>query len=149
MAGVWIGRPDGTPVPGAFGGELAAPLLFEALGRARAEPVPLPAPPPDTLLVSNAKLPAPLRRFGGSAALAPSLQVTFPPEGARLLAEPRGVPVKLRGGVPPFTLLADGEVLGTRLRGPEILAPLAGPGFTTLSVIDATGQAGRVSIELR
>ena len=29
VAGVWIGRPDGTPVPGAFGGDLAAPVLFE------------------------------------------------------------------------------------------------------------------------
>mgnify|MGYP002031599899 FL=1 len=149
VAGVWIGRPDGTPVPGAFGGELAAPLLFEALGRARAEPVPLPAPPPDTLLVSNAKLPVPLRRFGGSGKGAPSLQVTFPPEGARLSADARGVPLKLRGGVPPFTLLADGAVLATQQRGHEFLVPLRGPGFTTLSVIDATGQAGRVSIELR
>ena len=99
--------------------------------------------------VSNAKLPAPLRRFGASAAQAPALQVTFPPEGARLAADARGVPLKLRGGVPPFTLLADGAVLATQQRGPEFLVPLRGPGFTTLSVIDATGQAGRVSIELR
>jgi penicillin-binding protein 1C len=26
VAGVWIGRADGTPVPGAFGGDLAAPM---------------------------------------------------------------------------------------------------------------------------
>ena len=75
--------------------------------------------------------------------------MTFPPEGARLSADARGVPVKLRGGVPPFTLLADGAVLATQQRGPEFLVPLQGVGFTTLSVIDATGQAGRVSIELR
>ncbi|MGR3379145.1 penicillin-binding protein 1C [Salipiger abyssi] len=149
VAGVWIGRPDGTPVPGAFGGDLAAPLLFEALGRARAEPVPLPAPPPDTLLVGNAALPPHLQRFGDVGAKRPGLRLTFPPEGARLAADPRGVPVKLRGGVPPYTLLADGEVVATRLRGEALLAPVSGPGFTTLSVIDAAGQAGRVSIELR
>ncbi|MHA7869185.1 MAG: penicillin-binding protein 1C [Salipiger thiooxidans] len=149
VAGVWIGRPDGTPVPGAFGGEIAAPLLFEALGRARATPEPLPAPPPDTLLVSNAMLPAPLQRFGRDSASEPSLTVTFPPDGAALIAGGEGVPVKLRGGVPPFTLLADGEVVATRLRGGELVAPVRGPGFTTLSVIDATGQSGRVSIELR
>ena len=33
VIGVWMGRPDGTPVPGAFGGETAAPLLFEAFAR--------------------------------------------------------------------------------------------------------------------
>lgn len=27
--GVWVGRPDGTPLPGYFGGQAAAPLLFD------------------------------------------------------------------------------------------------------------------------
>ena len=36
VAGVWIGRPDGTPVPGAFGAEVAAPVLFEVFQRDRA-----------------------------------------------------------------------------------------------------------------
>ncbi len=148
VAGVWIGRPDGTPVPGAFGGDLAAPLLFEALGRAEARPVPLPAPPPETLLVSRAQLPESLQSFGPRAEV-PALQLTFPPEGARLAISPSGIPVKLRGGVPPYTLLADGDVVATGLHRPEFLAPLSGPGFTTLSVIDAVGASGRVSIELR
>ena len=30
---IWMGRPDGTPVPGAFGADLAAPVLFEAFTR--------------------------------------------------------------------------------------------------------------------
>ena len=148
MAGVWIGRPDGTPVPGAFGGDLAAPLLFQVLGRARGRDMPLPPPPPETLLLGQAELPAPLQRFGPRERT-PGLQVTFPPDGARLARDPEGVPVKLRGGVPPYTLLADGAVLATGLRRPEFVAPVPGPGFTTLSVIDAAGQAGRVSIELR
>jgi len=29
--GVWVGRPDGTPVPGHYGSETASPLLFEIL----------------------------------------------------------------------------------------------------------------------
>ena len=148
VAGVWIGRPDGTPVPGAFGGDLAAPLLFEALGRAEARFEPLAPPPPDTLLVSRAQLPDPLQRFGPSDRL-PDLQLTFPPEGARLVASEAGVPIKLRGGLPPYTLMADGAVLATGLRRPEFLAPVVGPGFTTLSVIDAKGASGRVSIELQ
>nr|WP_249200306.1 penicillin-binding protein 1C [Thetidibacter halocola] len=148
VAGVWIGRPDGTPVPGAFGGDLAAPLLFQALGRARGRDVPLAPPPPETLLTGHAQLPAHLQRFG-AAAQTEGLRVTFPPDGAALIADAAGVPVKLRGGVPPFTLLADGRVLATGLRDRAFLAPLPGPGFATLSVIDASGQSGRVSVELR
>ncbi|WHZ35068.1 penicillin-binding protein 1C [Sagittula sp. MA-2] len=148
VAGVWIGRPDGTPVPGAFGADLAAPVLFEALGRASARPVPLPAPPPETLMISNAQLPANLQRFGPRAETT-ALQVTFPPDGATLAVSPSGVPLKLRGGTPPYTVLADGAVLATGLRRPELLAPISGPGFTTLSVIDARGQSGRTTIELR
>ncbi len=147
VAGVWIGRPDGTPVPGAFGAALAAPLLFEALGLARQGEAPLPPPPPQTLLVEHAKLPANLRRFG-KAADRPALDLVFPPDGARLEAS-GGVPLKLRGGAAPFTLMADGAVLATGLRGPGLLAPVSGPGFTTLTVIDATGAAARVSLELQ
>lgn len=148
VAGVWIGRPDGTPVPGAFGAGLAAPVLFEALHRASPRPAPLGPPPPETLITTNAKLPANLQRFGPRAD-AVALQVTFPPNGATLQANEMGVPVKLRGGTPPFTILANGAVLATGLRRPQILAPLSGPGFTTISVIDSLGQSGRTTIELR
>ena len=147
VAGVWIGRADGTPVPGAFGGDLAAPALFRALERARSGPAPLPAPPPETLMVDNAHLPRALQRFGPQAD-DPGLDLTFPPEGARLEAS-GAVPVKLRGGTPPYTLLVDGAVAETGRHVPEFLAPVAGPGFTTLSVIDAAGRSGRVRIELR
>ncbi|WP_425097827.1 penicillin-binding protein 1C [Tropicibacter sp. S64] len=147
VAGVWIGRPDGTPVPGAFGGDLAAPMLFEVLGRATTRPAPLPPPPPETLLVSRAQLPAPLQRFGPRET-APTLQLTFPPDGAKL-ASGGPVPIKLRGGTPPFTLLANGAVVGTDLRGAAFFAPDLGAGFTTLSVIDAAGQAGRVTVEMQ
>ncbi len=148
VAGVWIGRPDGTPVPGAFGGSDAAPILFQVLARARVTPVPLPPPPPETLLVSRAQLPITLQRFGPrEKALA--LQVTFPPDGARLAFEAGGIPIKVRGGVPPYSLLVDGAVSASGLRRAEFLAPVNGLGFSTLSVIDAMGNSGRVSIELR
>ena len=37
VIGVWVGRPDGTPVPGLSGIGSAAPILFEAFDRHRAE----------------------------------------------------------------------------------------------------------------
>ena len=40
--GVWMGRPDGTPVPGAFGADTAAPVPFEAFQRWKPSLDPLP-----------------------------------------------------------------------------------------------------------
>lgn len=43
--GVWIGRPDGTPNPGFFGANIAAPLLQQiALAMPRSAPLPRSAP---------------------------------------------------------------------------------------------------------
>src|SRR5437773_4237688 len=53
--GVWVGRPDGAPVPGLIGRAAAAPILFDAFARTGKLPVPLPKPPHGALLASNAK----------------------------------------------------------------------------------------------
>ena len=151
VAAVWIGRPDGTPVPGVFGADLAAPLLFEVLGRVRGEPVALPPPPPETLIVTNAGLPLPLKRFDRGATAGTDREVTlaFPPDGAVLDRIGGALTVKLDRGVAPFTVLRDGAVALTGVRGREIAVPVTGNGFTTISVIDALGRSGRVSVELR
>ena len=44
--GVWVGRPDGAPVPGLIGRDAAAPILFDAFARTGSLPAPLP-PAPD------------------------------------------------------------------------------------------------------
>jgi len=148
---VWMGRPDGTPVPGAFGGDMAAPVLFEAFARVKPALGPLPPPPPGTLLLSNSALPLPLREFRPRDAVfaaADKPELAFPPDGA--LVETGGAPLGLRieGGRPPFTLLANGApvLVATRARTPSL--PL-GLGHVTLSVIDAEGRAARAQVELR
>src|SRR6201996_8329715 len=60
--GVWVGRPDGAPVPGLVGRTAAAPMLFDAFARTGKLPMPLPKPPKETRVASNAKLPLPLGR---------------------------------------------------------------------------------------
>jgi penicillin-binding protein 1C len=151
VIGVWMGRPDGTPVPGAFGADAAAPVLFEAFARLRPLAAPLPPPPADALILPNAGLPPPLQRFrhGESAARGPALELAFPPDGARLEPAEGGVVVKLRHGTEPFTVLANGGVLASGLRGSAFIVPLTEPGFSRLSVIDARGASDSVSIELR
>ena len=152
VVGVWMGRADGTPVPGAFGAEVAAPVLFQAMGRISRGLAPLPPAPKATLLVSNAELPQPLRRFRSrNAAFQPvdPPVVTFPPEGAEVERLDGQLLVKLRGGTAPFTLMADGLPLRTGLRSREAMLDMPGAGFVTLSVIDAEGRSSRVRLRLK
>ncbi len=152
VAGVWIGRPDGTPVPGAFGGDLAAPILFEAFQRLKPRFDPLPPPPPETLILGTAELPQPLRRFIGRGAVfatdrgAPEL--IFPPDGIRMSTAGAGVPVKVRGGVPPYTWLANGAPMLKGVRAEQANLDGLGRGFSQITVIDAAGRSARITIRL-
>src|SRR6202161_3656654 len=60
--GVWVGRPDGAPVPGLVGRQAAAPILFDAFARLGA-PTALPRAPKGVLVTTSAKLPGPLKHF--------------------------------------------------------------------------------------
>ncbi len=152
VIGVWMGRPDGTPVPGAFGGELAAPVLFEAFTRVKPGLDPLPPPPPGTLIASNAELPAPLKTFRPRDALFRpdplSPVVAFPPDGAVLADVGDTLVLKVRDGRPPYTWMADGRPLVTGERDRECVVEAPGKGFVTLSVIDAEGRAAQSHIRV-
>lgn len=151
VVGVWLGRPDGTPVPGAFGASVAAPLLFEVFQRIAPQTVALALPPPEVLLVENAALPQPLKRFRPRNALFASVnapKLTFPPDGATLLLNDDPLILRLRDGVPPFAVLIDGHPVATGARRREITLPALRAGFTTINVIDATGRSDRVGIKI-
>ncbi|CUH51643.1 penicillin-binding protein 1C [Shimia marina] len=149
VAGVWIGRPDGTPVPGAFGAEVAAPVLFELFQRLKPELDPLPPPPPETLIVSHGQLPEPLKKFKGRQAVfeavSESLELAFPPQGARLSQGEEGVVVKVRNAAFPLTFLANGQPVLTNMRRSEVRLPMDGKGQATVTVIDATGRSDQVT----
>jgi len=158
--GVWVGRPDGAPVPGLAGRTAAAPILFDAFARTGKLPVPLPKPPKGALVASNARLPLPLRRFrpvgelvrtGGE--LAPHIQ--FPLNGSRIditgagAGQPSAMPVKVAGGVLPMTMLVNGVSVGQIDGRRQRLVDPPGPGFARLTVIDATGAADTVVIRIQ
>jgi len=157
--GVWVGRPDGAPVPGLVGRAVAAPILFDAFARTGKLPVPLPKPPKGTLVASNARLPLPLRRFrpvgelvrtGGEQA--PHIQ--FPLNGSRIEiagsgAQVSAMPVKVAGGVLPMTMLINGVSVGEIDGRRQRLVDPPGPGFAKLTVIDATGAADTVVIRVQ
>ncbi len=152
VIGVWLGRADGTPVPGAFGADLAAPLLFRAFGRLKPALDPLPPPPPSTLMVANAQLPQPLQRFRSRTAAfeaAPDAPaVAFPRDGTEVELLPDGLLLRVRGGTAPFTWLADGAPVAMSLRARETVIPAPGTGFVTLSVIDSQGRSSRARVRL-
>jgi penicillin-binding protein 1C len=157
--GVWVGRPDGAPVPGLTGRTGAAPVLFDAFARTGMLPAPLPKPPHGALIASTGKLPPPLQRFrppgiagdGGE----PQLRIMFPPNGARLelasddAGKPDPIALKVTGGAGPLTVLVNGMPLPeTPGRRTLFFAP-EGPGFVRLTVMDARGATDSVVVRLQ
>ncbi len=159
--GVWVGRPDGAPVPGITGRTAAAPVLFDAFARSGRLPAPLPPPPHGAVFASNAKLPPPLQRFrpAGAAGMANGgaepPHILFPPNGARLElsagadggADP--VALKVTGGASPLTVMVNGIPLDGAGPGRTFFFKPDGPGFARLTVMDARGQVDSVTVRLQ
>jgi penicillin-binding protein 1C len=152
--GVWVGRPDGAPVPGLVGRSAAAPILFDAFARVGAPPVPLPRAPEGALVTTTARLPPPLKRFSPGGPLGDDAQarlhILFPPDGARLElsrseGKPDPVPLKITGAVSPVTVLVNGAPVPPQPRGPLFFS-LDGAGFARVTVIDGSGAADSVVV---
>jgi penicillin-binding protein 1C len=152
VIGVWLGRADGTPVPGVFGADLAAPVLFQAFNRLKPKLDPQPPAPAATLLVANPELPQPLQRFRSrnaafeAAADAPA--VAFPPDGAEVELLQAGLKVRVQGGTAPFTWMVDGLPVAVASTSRETMLTIPGTGFVTLSVIDAAGRSARSTVRV-
>jgi penicillin-binding protein 1C len=159
--GVWVGRPDGAPVPGLIGRVAAAPILFDAFARTGRQPIALPRAPKGAVTVAgNEKLPLPLRWFRAIGELVragneQTPHIQFPLNGSRIDVDrsagvdAAAMPVKVAGGVLPMTVVVNGvsagEIDGRRQR----LIDPPGPGFARLTVIDATGAADTVVVRIQ
>ncbi|MFQ6552189.1 penicillin-binding protein 1C [Aestuariibius insulae] len=147
VVGVWMGRADGTPVPGAFGGDLAAPVLFAAFARLKPSVDPIAAAPPETLTVETSQLPQHLRRFDGSHHLRSSgPAISFPPNGA--IVDGDFLIAKVEGGQAPYVWLADGRPVGRTHRN-QFEIDQREEGFLSLTVIDAAGRTDGSRIQFR
>ncbi len=159
---VWVGRPDGQPVPGMIGRAVAGPILFDAFARAVPKVEPLRAAPSGAIVASTARLPLPLRRFTPAgearrfASTESALKIIFPLNGAQLALEradasspPMPIAIKTNGGSGPYRLLVDGMPAGeTEFRDATFWQP-EGPGFVRLTVIDASGATDSVVVRLQ
>jgi len=110
VVGVWIGRPDGTAVPGLSGITGAAPVLFEAFSRIGPRRAPRPPRPPGVLVATTAELPPPLRRFRHPdekvVVRDAGPEIAFPREGVTVdlgikAGDPSPLVIKVRNGSPP------------------------------------------------
>lgn len=158
---IWVGRPDGQPIPGLTGRAAAAPILFDAYARISARPVPLPQPPAGAIISSTGKLPPPLRRFSASGEsrsivnIEPPVRIIFPPNGAQLALEKinesdhQPIAIKTSGGKAPYRFLVDGLPLSDEAFRDAAFWQPRGPGFTRLTVIDADGKTDSVSVRLQ
>ncbi|MGN6585479.1 MAG: penicillin-binding protein 1C [Rhizobiaceae bacterium] len=161
VLGVWIGRPDGGPVPGLAGYVSAAPILFQAFTRSGLPIVPLPQAPAGALRQARADLPITLQRFTAPGELPsvhamtePPPRIIFPPNGARVDLEADGdahqpLVLKLQGGRAPFRWLANGKPLAGLSRKRVTDWTPDGGGSSTLTVIDAAGRAASVTVYIQ
>jgi penicillin-binding protein 1C len=157
--GVWVGRPDGSPVPGLVGRVVAAPILFDAFARTGEKPAPLPHAPRGALFSASGKLPPPLRNFRPNGVVAgdsttPPLRIAFPPNNSRVeLTTYDGkldpLALKITAGVEPLTVLVNGVPSNARADRRTLFVEPDGPGFLRLTVIDAKGAADSVMVRLQ
>ncbi|HRD66217.1 MAG TPA: penicillin-binding protein 1C [Candidatus Competibacter sp.] len=153
--GVWVGRPDGSPSPGRYGRNTAAPLLFrvfDLLPDSAARPA---APPPGVLQVGRDQLPERLRYFrtrpSTETVNAPPLRIMFPVGGSTVelpgrdgaLAE---LPLSAKGGVKPLRWLVNGQPLGEVSWRREAFWPPDGEGLARITVLDQVGQTASVEV---
>ena len=130
--GIWVGRPDATPLPGATGRNLALPVLARVFSL-------LPAAPREGMVVRA--------ETSAQAAPADRLRLLFPPPGAVLAEEGGSVTLRVAGGRRPLTFLVDGAPLAHEAARREVAWTPPGPGFYRVTVLDADGAS--VAAELR
>jgi penicillin-binding protein 1C len=154
--GIWVGRPDGAPVPGLVGRASAAPILFDAFARSGHAPAPLPRAPKGAVFSTTDRLPPPLQRFsvgGAQSGLPEPPRIMFPPDGARLeltgASNPGPLALKIAGGRAPLTVMVNGVPLPAHAGRRTYFFKPDGPGFARLTVMDARGATDSVTVRLQ
>ncbi|NKC30973.1 penicillin-binding protein 1C [Falsiroseomonas selenitidurans] len=134
VAGVWVGRPDGTPLPGLTGRAATLPVLAAVFAR-------LPAAPRPALRVRPAARPF--------AQPADRLRLLFPMPGAELADAAGPVTLRAAGGRRPLLFLVDGAPLPHQRARREAAWIPPGPGFYRVTVLDADGIAAAAELRVR
>ncbi|MCC7425647.1 MAG: penicillin-binding protein 1C [Alphaproteobacteria bacterium] len=149
---VWVGRPDGTPLPGHTGRRTAAPILFRLADLLPETPTAVAlATPRGTIELPR---PAGLARMaaGGARRGQPdALRLLFPANGSvvQQRAGGQGLALRAEGGRRPFVWLVDGRPIESERHRRDASWTPEGPGFYRVTVIDATGAAAAAELRVR
>ncbi len=148
--GVWVGRADGTPEPGAFARGTAAPLLFRLF-----DLLPEDAAPADPVEQAADQMPrAPALRHLPLRDARP-LQgdfphIVYPPANATLALEPGdALSLEASGGAPPYRWAINGEALAPPPIGRSTAWHPDGPGFVHVTLTDAMEHSVQEDVRLQ
>ena len=109
------------------------------------------------MIASTSELPKPLRRFRHPNEKLVERdgdpEIAFPIDGVEVdlgikEGDPTPLVIKVRNGDPPFTFFANGVPIGHEPFDRSETWKPDGPGFVTLSVVDASGRSDRVTVFL-
>jgi penicillin-binding protein 1C len=151
---VWVGRPDGTPIPGRSGRLTAAPVMFKIADLLPAMARPPNPPPEGTLIATRRDLPAGLRhlaaepRDGGRKADEGGPRILYPPDGSVVAWTGQELPLEAAGGSGQLRWLADDRPLPPGKPRRTLFWHPGGLGFVRLTVIDGHGRSARATVRL-
>jgi penicillin-binding protein 1C len=79
-----------------------------------------------------------------------SLKIAYPVDGSTLpYLGQKAIPLEVRGGKAPFLWIANGSAVGDVRPGQSLMWIPDGPGFHTLTVVDAAGRSAAARIRIR
>jgi penicillin-binding protein 1C len=139
--GVWVGRPDATPRPGAYGLNTAAPIMASVFSLLPPDQYTLPPP----IIAIGTPSQQPNATQAGSTP-----QITFPPPNAAIETDPDDpVALSATGGSPPYRWIIDGTPQPPPPIGddPSWLPP--SPGFYRITAIDQSGQIASETVQIK
>lgn len=160
VAAVWVGRPDGSPVPGQTGQKTAVPILQEVFQKLGPRREPLKAHSEVVSAVLKRGVPQALRHARTSenrVALeaANALSISYPPDGAELhlgfekdthgAQALQPIVVKFRGGIAPYAILVNGRPHHADALQNQLVWRPETPGYANVTILDATGESASVS----
>jgi penicillin-binding protein 1C len=182
--GVWTGRADGSPSPNQLGRKTAAPILHKIFNSilSKRGGFMQSLPPKGVLAISTSQLPEALRWFrqdnnhnnkntrssGRNASHKnnnlPHLKIISPQTNTTFSLQEKGsdassfvpIPLKIKGGKPPFFLLVNGEPTpienasnSLQMENTVTLWRPTKAGFFELSLMDQEGRSDSVTIRLQ